>query len=463
MHVRNSSIGLLIVAALTSVAVSGQVSNVERRVDEFIGSQMAKQKIPGVAIAVVKDGKPTIAKGYGLSNVELNVPVKPETIFQSGSMGKQFTAAAVMLLVEDGKISLDEKISKYLGEVPENWRNITIRNLLSHTSGMTDYAADFDFSRDHTEADLLKIAKETPVAFAPGEGWEYSNLGYVTLGIIIGKVTGKFYGDFLRERIFTPAGMTSAQVISEADIVMNRSAGYRVVNGEIKNQTWVSPSMNTTADGSLYLSILDLIKWEEALSKRRLLRPASYDAIWTPAVLESGKITSYGFGWSIKSLNGGRLIEHGGAWQGFRTVISRYVDERLSVIVLANSSNANPQRLAHGVAEIVNPSLRPRAVLDAGPEISTELRELFASLLSGKADRNRFTLPVQQSLFDRKDRLLDYLEKLGPILDFYLLRLEKLGDAVAYDYEVQFGSMTITLEIVREHDGKISRLEIHPE
>ena len=297
----------------------------------------------------------------------------------------------------------------------------------------------------------------------PGEGWEYSNLGYVTLGIIIGKVTGKFYGDFLRERIFTPAGMTSARVISEADIVMNRSPGYRVVNGEIKNQTWVSPSMNTTADGSLYLSILDLIKWEEALSKRRLLRPASYDAIWTPAVLKSGKITSYGFGWSIKSLNGGRLIEHGGAWQGFRSVISRYVDERLSVIVLANSSNANPQRLAHGVAEIVNPSLRPRAVLDAGPEISTELRELFASLLSGKADRNRFTLPVQQSLFDRKDRLLDYLEKLGPILDFYLLRLEKLGDAVAYDYEVQFGSMTITLEIVREHDGKISRLEIHPE
>lgn len=434
-----------------------------RKVDDFIKTEMERQKIPGVSLAIIKNGKPVLVRGYGFANLEHRVPVKPETIFQSGSVGKQFTAAAVMLLVEDGKISLDEKIGKYLGAVPETWRDITVRHLLSHTSGLTDYAEDFDFRRDYTEADLLKIAGETPMAFAPGERWEYSNLGYMTLGVLIGKVTGKFYGDFLRERIFIPGGMTTARIISESDIVANRAAGYRVENGEIKNQNWVSPSMNTTADGSLYLSILDLVKWDEALKARRLLRPESYDLIWKAGVLKSGKATSYGFGWSIKSVNGRRLIEHGGAWQGFRSFISRYVDDRVTVIVLANSANANPQRLAHGVAMIFDPSLKPNAPAGTDPKVSTEMRQVFESVLSGKAERERFTLEVQRSLFDRDDRLLAHLRKIGPVLSFELVRSENAGDAVEYVYEVQFGSMTIALNIVRQKDGKISRFEVHPE
>src|SRR6187551_3684361 len=211
-------------------------SSIERSVDEFIKTEMERQKIPGVSLAVVKDGKPLIVKGYGFANLEHQVPVKPETIFQSGSMGKQFTAFAAMLLVEEGKIGLDEKISKYLGEVPEAWKNITLRQVLSHTSGMTDYPTDFDFRRDYTEDELLKRAKEIPLAFQPGEKWSYSNLGFVTLGVIINKVTGKFYGDFLQERVFKPLGMTTARVISETDIVPNRASGYRLVKGEVKNQ-----------------------------------------------------------------------------------------------------------------------------------------------------------------------------------------------------------------------------------
>ena len=433
---------------------------VERAVDDFIKSDMERQKIPGVSIAVVKDGKPVIVKGYGFADLEHQVPVKPETMFQSGSIGKQFTATAVMMLVEDGKIDLDEKIAKYLSEVPESWRGITVRHLLTHTSGLTDYPPDLDFRRDYTETELLKIAGRVPLAFGPGDGWEYSNLGYMTLGVLIGKVTGKFYGEYLRERIFVPLNMKTARIISESDIVPNRASGYRLVNGEIKNQEWVSPSINTTADGSLYLSVLDLIKWDESLTKRSLLRPESYDLIWKPTQLKSGKWTSYGFGWSLKSVNGRRLVEHGGAWQGFRSFISRYVDDGLSVIVLANSSNANPQRLAHGVAELVDPAVRMRPSVDADPRLSTELRQLFESVLRGKADRDRFSPDVQKSLFEREDRLLNHLKKIGPILSFDLMRAESPG---AYSYQVQFGSMTILLEIIREKDGKISRFEMHPE
>jgi CubicO group peptidase (beta-lactamase class C family) len=301
------------------------------------------------------------------------------------------------------------------------------------------------------------------LAFAAGERWEYSNLGYVVLGIIIGKVTGKFYGDFLSERVFKPAGMTTARVINEADIIPNRAAGYRVVNGEIKNQNWVSPSVNTTADGSLYVSILDLIRWDLALTRRALFRPATYEAMWSPTVLSSGKRTSYGFGWSIKSVNGKRLLEHGGEWQGFRSCIARYVDDGVTVIVLANSSSANPQRIAHGVARIVDPSLKPRQLAGAETAVAAEHRKLFESILNGNAARDRFTPEVQKSVFDRGDRLLDHVKTLGPILNFELIKFEKLLEGDTYSYEIQFGSMTIALELVLAADGRISRLEIHPE
>ena len=170
----------LLIFALVVYAIS--VSNLYGQetappaVDEFVKSNMEQRKIPGLSLAVIKNGRPLIVKGYGFANLEHQVPVKPVTIFQSGSVGKQFTAMAVMLLVEEGKIVLDEKVSKYLGEVPEAWANITVRNLLSHTSGMTDYPEGFDFRKDYTEDELLKRAKEVPLAFKPGEKWRYSNL-----------------------------------------------------------------------------------------------------------------------------------------------------------------------------------------------------------------------------------------------------------------------------------------------
>ena len=340
-----------------AVEVDAQ-DGVAAKVDEVVISEMQKQKLPGVALAVVRNGQVILARGYGLSNVELSVAVKPETIFQSGSVGKQFTATAVMILVEEGKINLDEKISKYLGEVPEAWQSITVRHLLTHTSGLTDYPADFDFRRDYTEAELLTRAEAIPPAFKPGEKWQYSNLGYVTLGILIHKVTGEFYGDFLQRRIFKPLNMTTARIISEADIVANRAAGYRLVNGELKNQNWVSPSLNTTADGALYMTVLDLAKWDAGLYGEGVLKKSSLDQMWTRVTLDNGTNADYGFGWRVGKVNGHRLIEHGGAWQGFTTHIARYVDEKLTVIVMDNLARGNPGKIAHEVAAIYNSELR---------------------------------------------------------------------------------------------------------
>jgi len=265
------------------------------------------------------------------------------------------------MLVEEGKLSLDDKITKYVPDAPESWGNITLRHLLTHTSGMTDYPSDFDLRRDYTEDDLLQRIKAILLAFQPGEKWSYSNLAYVTLGILIHKVSGKFYGDFLQERVFKPLDMSTARIISEADIIPNRAAGYRVANGQLKNQNWVSPSLNTTADGALYLTVYDMAKWDAALYTEKLLKRSSLEQMWTPVKLNDGKTFPYGFGWGLGNVRGHRVIEHGGSWQGFKAQISRYVDDKLTIILFANQTRANQTKLTHDIAAIINPELAPVA------------------------------------------------------------------------------------------------------
>ena len=321
-------------------------------VTKVVRAEMARQKIPGLALLVARNGQTLRAEGFGLSNVELNVPVKPETIFQSGSIGKQFTATAVMMLVEARKIGLDDPLSKYFPDGPKWWKQVTVRELLSHTAGFTEYPDKFDFQMDYTEAQMLKIVEAIPAAYPPGTNWSYSNIGYLTLGILIHRVTGEFYGDFLKERIFTPLGMSTTRIINEADIIPNRAAGYLLVDGKIRNQTWVSPTVNTTADGSLYFTVLDLAKWDAALNTEKLLKKASLEQMWTIVKLKDDKPNPghYGFGWFIESRYGLHIVEHEGQWQGFETQISRYVDSGLTVIVLTNLGSAKPQRIADKVA-----------------------------------------------------------------------------------------------------------------
>ena len=320
---------------------------------------MAAQRIPGVAVAVVRNGEVIKAQGYGLANVEHNVPVTPETIFQSGSLGKQFTAAVVMLLVEDGKLALSDRLSKFYPDGPASWQSITIRHLLTHTSGLPDYTGGrIDLRHDYSEDELARLAYEMPLEFAPGDQWKYSNTGYVLLGAIVRKVSGTFYGDLLRDRVFRPMGMTTARVISEADIVPHRAAGYRLVKGVLQNQEWVSPQWNTTADGSLYLSLQDWIAWDRGLRAGSVLKPESWRAVFEPVRLNSGRRHPYGFGWDVERLAGQEVRRHGGAWQGFKTYIARYLGDDITIIALANLEQAQPERIVNAIAEHFIPKLR---------------------------------------------------------------------------------------------------------
>jgi CubicO group peptidase (beta-lactamase class C family) len=356
MSLRTSAVclQLFFFVLFTACFAQSPVPNTSTAVSDYVKAEMQRQHIPGLSLLVVKDGEIVRAEGFGLANLELQVPVKPETVFQSGSVGKQFTATAVMMLVEEGKIGLDDPLTKFFPAAAPAWKGVTVRELLSHTAGFGDYPKDFNFRKDWAEDELLKLVESIPLAYAPGTKWEYSNLGYLTLGILIHRVTGEFYGDFLQQRIFHPLDMSSTRIISEADIVPNRAAGYRLVKGELKNQEWVAPMINTTADGSLYFSILDLAKWDSALYTEKLLKRSSLDLMWTVVKLKNGEPNKgpYGFGWFIEQRNGHRCIHHDGSWQGFESAIDRYVDDRLTVVALANLAGAQPGKITQHVAEM---------------------------------------------------------------------------------------------------------------
>jgi len=375
---------------LAVIIAAGEIAAASDRVSDFVNEYLRKKQIPGCAVMVRHNGKTVLCRGYRVANLEHRVPVTLKTVFQSGSIGKQFTAMAVMILAEEQKLAVDDPVTKYLA-VPASWSAITIRHLLTHTSGLGDYPESFSLQQNYTEDDLLKMIVAQPLAFMPGEKWSYSNLGYVTLGILIHKVSGQFWGDFVREQIFEPLSMKHARVISEADIIPNRAAGYMLKDGVLKNQQWVSPSVNTTADGSLYFTIEDLTKWDAALDAHKLISPAWYEQMWTPVKLKDGATAAYGFGWRIsKNDSGHRLIEHGGAWQGFASYIMRYPDDHLSVAVLCNRAGASATYIAKGVAGFYVPALAPR--------IHTAIKLDPAMLSSYAGDYrldDRFTISVR--------------------------------------------------------------------
>jgi hypothetical protein len=277
-------------------------------------------------------------------------------------------------------------VKKHLPAVPDTWNEITVRHLLSHTSGLGDYPSEIDLRRDYTEEQYLESFTKSPLAFQPGENWDYSNVGYVTLGILIRKITGQFWGDFLQQRIFRPLEMTDARPISEVEIVPNRAAGYRLVADEIRNQEWVSPAINSTADGSLYFSILDLAKWDAALYTDQPLRQTTLAQVWEPIMLKSGSRKGYGFGWFTGVVHNRRVVFHGGAWQGFKTCIIRFLDERLTIIVLANSWNTREFKLARGLAGLYFPEFAvspEQSIEDQEPKATAVMRRFLLQLSRG--------------------------------------------------------------------------------
>lgn len=433
-------------------------------IDDLVNAHLQRTGTPGAAIAVVRDGLLFRAQGYGYANVEHKIPVHADTVFQSGSVGKMFTAAAAMLMVEDGKITLDAPICAVLPDAPASWSAITLRQLLSHTSGI-NRSPDFDLRKDYTEDELLQLFYKTKAVldFPAGQRWSYSNTAYALVGILVHKVGGKPYSRVLKERVFEPLGMNTAGLIDDRGIVLNRAAGYEVgEGGDLLNQDWVAPTGNSTADGALYLTVLDFVKWDAAVRARKILRPESWEQVFMSARLNSGNTYPYGLGWFLRDHDGRRAHHHSGGWQGFSTRYVRYLDKDVSVVVLTNGTRSSTAKLVTGVASLVDPGLAPAPGVPVGDR-DAELTNRVQRLLAG-SKLSEAVLTAVESESERADVVRAYAERrkpLGAVKEVRPFRYEQMGDERIYVYRARFAKGIADLTLARSLNGGISGLELN--
>lgn len=315
-------------------------------VDTYLRAEMANQRLPGLAVAVLRDGKPVAVRTLGLANIELNAPVTRDTVFKIGSVSKQFIATGVMLLVRDGKVRLDDPVSKYFEDAPAAWKPITVRQLLTHTSGLVRESPGFDGLKAQSDADVIRKAYDVPLQSVPGEKWAYCNLGYFILAETIHRVSGQPWSQFMAERVFKPLGMTATRTTDTIDIVPHRAKGYLYRDNEQHN---VGPLLALRPSGAFLSTIADLMKWEAALHDGVVLSKSEQAQMLAPMTLTDGSATEYGFGWIVDDVRGHRRVHHGGTLPGFRAEYSRY-DDSLGVIVLANADSARTDAIALEVA-----------------------------------------------------------------------------------------------------------------
>ena len=324
------------------------------QVDQIVKDEMAKLRIPGVALAIIQNDRRVKTGTYGYSNLELKTPVTPDTVFEIGSITKQFTAACIMILAQEGKLSVDDPISKYLTNTPPSWSKITVRNLLMHTSGIKSYTGldGFELTRHLTQEQFIEKIGALPLDFQPGDKYSYCNTGFNLLGYIIENVSGENYWDFLRERILKPLAMNATTSRNPCTIIPNRADGYE----QTKDGTLVNRDYELTdlfSAGSIVSTVGDLAKWDAALNTDKILSESSKQEMWTPTRLNDGSIHQYGFAWMLSPLDGHRRISHTGETSGFNASFARFPDDKLTVIVLCNAGKDNPaEKLANEIAPL---------------------------------------------------------------------------------------------------------------
>jgi CubicO group peptidase (beta-lactamase class C family) len=330
---------------------------------------VCKPSEPGAAVIVARNGTVVFRKGYGLANLELAVPIEPHMVFRLGSITKQFTAVAILMLVEQGALSLDDDITTFWPDYPTHGHPITVEHLLTHTSGIKSYTSMPEWlslwRKDMTVEEIIDLFKDQPMDFAPRERWAYSNSCYHLLGAIIEKVSGQTYEEYLKQRIFDPLGMTHSCYDHAERIVPGRVAGYQKGREGYENAPYLSMT-HPYAAGGLLSSVDDLVLWDEALYTDKLLAQHTLERAFRPAVLRTGASTGYGYGWEITSYEGHRMIEHSGGIPGFRTDAIRLPDDHLFVAVLMNSTAGEPppEQLAVKIAALAigHPYQEPVAI-----------------------------------------------------------------------------------------------------
>ena len=431
-------------------------------IDEIMKSEIAKQRIPGAAVAVLRGGKMVKAAAYGLADVEAGQPARVDTIFGIQSLTKQFTAAAVLILVDEGKLHLDDFITQHLKGCPPTWQKITVRHLLGQTSGLRDFINEptLDLQSDVTDEQLMTSLATQPLKFEPGSAWDYSNSNYLLLGIVIGEASGRWYGDFLAERIFQPLGMSHTSVLRTRETIPGRAQGYTRENNVVRrSRAVVAIPVISYAGGGVQSTVTDLAKWDAALYTEQILKRGALAQLWTPVRLNNGSTHGYGFGWDIGEIAQHRRLSHSGKWLGFAAQIDRFVDDQLTVIVLTNLAESAPPRITRAIAGTIIPALAApvyKPITDQEPAVTVRFLDVVRRTREGRLQADEFTAPIWEYLAPRIDQLKHDFGSFGAIQSLTLVERTESGGDRSYRYQARFSRTTMIFWFVLTKEDRIS-------
>ncbi len=473
-------------------------------IDDLIRAEMTKSHIPGLVVEIVRDGRVVRRSGYGVANLEGPVPATPDTVFEIGSMTKQFTAAAILLLQDRGQLSVEDPVGKYLPDLPEAWRKLTLRQLMNHVTGLKDYAASnplSDVGYKSLDALIRPIAK-LPFDFEPGTGWQYSNTGFLLAGAVVERVSGKPLAQFWSEQFFQPLGMKSTRTTDPVPVVVGRARGYAVIPAAppkapapkksdsqppapapapkakdpfaarldgmtISNINPTNPSIAAGA-GNLMSTVDDLMKWSDSLSPQHLLSLKALEQLTTPLRFADGTTGGYGFGEFLHVYHGQAIVEHGGNTLGQSAELFRVPGKKLTIAILTNAAGLSEVPLARAIADRLIPDLditKVKPGKDPHPEMTKKLQDWFAAAGAGKVDKTIFSdsFSVQFKTL-RGMQLTSGLTASGKMMHSlsYVEDEAPLGGAPGeriVRYKVDTDPVTAYLEVHWTGDGRISSIE----
>ncbi|PZX49614.1 serine hydrolase domain-containing protein [Algoriphagus chordae] len=344
---------LLCSAFFLQFPTEANAQSLDAKIDSLLESTFTPDG-PGAVFLVAIAGKPIYRKAFGLANLELKVPMNPENVFEIGSMTKQFTAVSILMLMEQGKLQLDDEITKFIPDYPTRGKSITVHHLLTHTSGIKSFTSMKSLraieKQDLTPTELIDFFKNEEMDFDPGEEYKYNNSAYVILGYIIEVVSGDTYADFVEKNIFQKLEMNSSQYASHSQVIPNRAYGYHQ-KGEYANKNYISLSLPYSS-GSLMSTVDDMLKWNEAIKNNLLLKPETTAKVFDNYTLNNGDKIQYGYGWNIKSLEGSPNYEHGGSIFGFKSMGVYLPEEDIYAIGLSNCDCNSPTVLTRDIAKM---------------------------------------------------------------------------------------------------------------
>jgi CubicO group peptidase (beta-lactamase class C family) len=450
------SLAFVLILAAFAPALSARAADDEalaKKIDAVM-SEVYKPGEPGAAIIVQKDGKTIFRKGYGMADLELGVAVEPDMVFRLGSITKQFTAVSILMLAEQGKLALQDEITKFLPDYPTQGRKITVEHLLTHTSGIQSYTDLPEWlplwRKDFTVKELIDLFKDKPMKFEPGQRWVYNNSGYILLGAIIEKVSGQTYEEFVDSRIFKPLGMKHTYYGSTERVIPRRIPGYQAGKNGFLNAPYLSMTQPYAA-GSLLSTVDDLAVWSDAVFSGKLVRKEWLDRAFAPYKLKNGESTGYGYGWCIANFGGHRSIEHGGGINGFTSYEITLPEDRIFAAILTNSaiSGRDPEPRAVKIAWLALglPQPEPKAVPIAANDlvslagvyenegqepwyITNEGSKIFSQRAGGAKREMMAASPVEFFFRDRPTRIIfmkDAQRKVGGFR-----AVERIGPAQIY-------------------------------